>query len=147
MELLIDILSESIHSDLVGSITFIEAQLNFILHFMNLLLDIQLDWIRESQDLIGLVDIVLMTAHNAHDVEPGRFSEDLKESLGFFIELRLVRVLVIYTLWDDTIIRLWYNSNQEVQQDYQVEELVEEPEQPNQINHALRVAPLFRRVI
>jgi hypothetical protein len=65
-----------------------------------------------------------MTANYAHNVESFRISKYFEETLCFFIKLSFMRILVIHALRDDSIIRLRYNGNQEVQQDDQVEELV-----------------------
>lgn len=46
-----------------------------------------------------------------------------------------MRVLVYDALRDDSFVRLAYNSNQEVQKDDQIEELIEEPECPDEVNH------------
>ena len=84
-----------------------------------------------------------MTAHNTHDIETLRLPEYLEESLSLFVQFRFVRVLVVDTFRDHSIVGLGNYSNQEVQEEDKVEKLVHEPKNSEHINHALRVAPNF----
>jgi len=48
-----------------------------------------------------------------------------------------MEVVVSLLLGDDLLVRLWNNSDQEVQEDDQVNELISEPHQPNQVYHCV----------
>lgn len=89
---------------MVDLVTFIESKLNFFMHFHDLIFDILLDCKGKTLNLISIGDIVLVTANDAHNVETFGDSECFEETLSFFIKLRLVRILVVDSLRDDSII-------------------------------------------
>ena len=50
-----------------------------------------------------------------------------------------MRVLVLSALLDDFIVGLRHDGNKEIEQNDEIEELVEEPNDPDHVNHELRV--------
>lgn len=85
-----------------------------------------------------------MATDLAHDIEGLWGSEDVEEALGLAVQFGSVVVGECLDVRDNTLVRLRHDGDQEVHQDDQVEELVEEPQDPDDVDHPLGVTELLR---
>ena len=85
----------------------------------HLALDVSLDGLGYSCDLIMVVYSVVFIADNAHGVKFSRWSEPgyrMEYSLDFNVQLRLMLVLVVKLVAQYAFIRLTDDSNQKIKQ-------------------------------
>lgn len=116
-----------------------ESDTDVFLQLHNLVFNKQFHGEGLTCNLVLVLDVITVIAEDAHDIEVAVFFEEsfdeILDSQDLYVQLRLVIILVGELVRNDSVVGLTYYGNEEVQKDDAVEELVEEPQNPNQVNH------------
>lgn len=78
---------------------------------------------------------LIVAADSAQQVELSVELDRLEELKSLDVECCLVLVLVSHAVRDDCLKRLTDDCNQEVQKDHHVHHQVQEPDEPDEVNH------------
>lgn len=139
-KLKVNIVSEALVGELGEFLILFKACFGKLCNRLDNLVDVRFHNESDAFIVIDFIVVVFVATHCAHDVESLGLLENLEESLRLRVQFCLMVVLVHDAVSHYLFVGLRHNGDEEVEQDDQVEELVQVPDHPNQIDHTLSVS-------
>ena len=91
--------------------------------------------VRKTCNLVLVLYVIIVVAEDAYDIKMVLTYEEVHESQDLNVQLRLVLILIVKLVRNYSVVGLTNDGNQEVKKDDTIEELIEEPQSPNHVNH------------